>query len=124
MIHRLIFFHIYNSYYKNGTYRNDIPHLTAFFIVGAGFSMLILTVILFTSKVLFGATFSKLVVMSIFVAPMPLFTYQYLYKSKYKLIYKEFRKSKWDTLRVKVMCWLLPLVGFISIVLYSYAFNR
>jgi len=124
MIFRLIFFHVYNSYYKNGSYRNDIPHLTAFFIVGAAFSMLILTLILYTSKVLFDLTFSKLVVMAFFVVPMPLFAFQFLYKSKYKLIYKEFRKSKWDTSSIKVLCWLVPLFGFISIVLYAYTFNR
>ena len=124
MILKLFFFHIYNTYYKNGRFKNDTPHLTAFCIVSAAVSMLLASAVLAIGKLGLGAIFSKIQVMIFFCVPLPFLWYYLLFGKKYKTIYAEVRKSKYDKSLFKILSWSVIVIAFGSIVLFSYIFNR
>jgi hypothetical protein len=121
---RLIYFHIYNTYYKDGKYRNDIPHLTAFGIVGCCLSIILLAVLFTIHQFFFHERISIQLVVLPFIILLGMFYYMFLYESKYIGIYEEFKNSKWDTWSIKFLSWSILFVAFLLIGLYAYIFNR
>lgn len=121
---KIYYFHIYNSYFKDGNYKNDIPSLTAFGIVGCSLATLFVTIL----TNLFVRIFNKLPnyfsVVSIFTLILFYLFFKLVYKFKYKKIYKEFKNSKWDRTIYKIFSWLVLPVAFVLIGLQAYIYNR
>ncbi len=119
----ILFFHVYNAYYKDGNYYNDVPHVTAFGIVGSSLSMLLTSILLVILRMLsIKPTYN--IVLVILVGSLLLLSYFFLFKKKYKVIYNLIKNSKWDNLRFKIISWVTIFLGFISIGVYGYIFNR
>ncbi|WP_223032942.1 hypothetical protein [Hanstruepera marina] len=119
----ILFFHVYNAYYKDGNYSNDIPHLTAYGIVACSLSMLFTSILLFTFALL-DVKLAKISVIILFVGFLLLLFYYFFYEKKYATIYNLIKDSKWDNFRFKIASWLIVILGFVSVVVYSYLFNR
>jgi len=120
---RLIYFHIYNSYHKDGNYKNDMPHLTALGIV-CSLSMILLSTMFVAYQLLFKQRPTLGMVGTPFVIFLAYFYFALVHDSKYQSIYSEFKNSKWDTTVIKVLSWSAMLVAFIMIGLCAYIFNR
>ncbi|PSR55087.1 hypothetical protein AHMF7605_17040 [Adhaeribacter arboris] len=123
-IFKIVYFHIYNSYYKDGYYSNDIPHLTAFGIVGCSLAGLVLFAIALINHLVNEDRLSKPIVylacvIALFAAFLLLFN-----KRKYNQIYEEMKDSKYDSKIFKFFAWMFILLGFAVMPLYSYLFNR
>ncbi|NQZ77537.1 MAG: hypothetical protein HRT61_15765 [Ekhidna sp.] len=118
-----IYFHIYNVYYKDGNYNNDIPHLTAFGLVGSSFSLILAAVVSLSNYLLGRQRLSFEFAVFIIVLGLIFFFFKFLYGSRYEKIYNEIRKSKVDNIWFKILSWLLVLAGFGCVGLYSYVFN-
>ena len=115
---KIIYFHIYNSYYKNGSYNNDIPHLTAFGLVACSLSFLLFIPIAILFRTTFGNLLPVWLVYSILLSFMILFIYMFLYRRKYEDIYTEIRKSKWDNALMKITSWSIIILAFISFLVF------
>jgi hypothetical protein len=121
---RLIYFHIYNSYYKDGNYTNDIPHLTAFGIVGCSVSIISLSAIFTVYQLIFDKRLTTVMVVVPFVMLLACLFYLLMYDSKYKAIYSEFKGSESDTVTIKILSWSVLVIAFVLIGLYAYIFNQ
>lgn len=124
MILKVLFFHVYNAYYKDGSYKNDIPHLTAFCIVGCSLSIMIVVTVLIFLKSTSNTTLSKELIIFLTFACLSVFGYIFLVGSKYKSIYQEVKGSKWDSIGFKILSWFIVIVGFAFAGLFAYMFNR
>jgi hypothetical protein len=121
---RLIYFHIYNSYYKDGDYDNDIPHLTAFGIVGCSLSIILLAIMFSVYLLLLSERPTFGIVVVPFVILLVYFYFTLMHDSKYQAIYSEFKNSKWDTTILKVLSWATMPVAFVLAGLFAYIFNH
>ncbi|WP_418513990.1 hypothetical protein [Corallibacter sp.] len=119
----ILFFHVYNAYYKDGNYSNDIPHLTAYGIVGFSLSTLFTTTIMFILTLL-NIKLIDYYFLVILVGTLLLLFYYFFYEKKYDTIYNLIKDSKWDNFRFKIASWLIVFLGFASVFVYSYLFNR
>lgn len=120
----VIYFHVYNSYYKDGSYKNDIPHLTAFGIVGVSLSLLIVGI---GNIIKFTLTEHKLSTQGYLWLMLPsllLFYFLFLNKAKYNDIYNEFKNSGWDRATMKVLAWVVVIIGFVSFAASAFAFKN
>ena len=124
MIFRVLFFHIYNAYYKNGNYKNDIPHLTAFGIVGTSLSIMIVVTVLFVLKTAAETELPKLLIILLTIVCLAFFGFLFLVKSKYSSIYQQIKGSKWDNIGFKILSWVIVILGFAFAGLFAYIFNR
>lgn len=121
---RLIYFHIYNTYYKDGNYTNDIPHLTAFGIVGCSVTIILLSLIFSIYQLIFDKRLTTVMVVVPFVISLAFLFYSLMYDSKYKVIYSEFKDSKLDTTPLKILSWSVLLIAFVLIGTFAYIFNQ
>jgi len=121
---KLIYFHIYNSYYKDGNYTNDIPHLTAFGIVGCSVSIILLSAIFSVYQLIFDRRLTTVMVVVPFVISLAYLFYSLMYDAKYKAIYSEFKDSKWDTVVIRILSWSVLVIAFVLIGSYAYIFNQ
>lgn len=96
-IFKIIFFHIYNSYYKDGNYSNDIPHLTAYGLAGCSWSTLFTTLILIAGQQITGKKLETEYFLSSMIILLIAIALGTLYKKRYEIIYCEIKESKWDT---------------------------
>jgi hypothetical protein len=121
---KVIYFHIYNLYYKNGKYTNDIPWLTAYGIAASSFSCLLVSLIATVYSIITDLRISKINCLITFAAGYIIFYFIYLNQSNYNNIYNLVKGSKWDTKPVRIATYLMIAIGFASVGLYSYLFNR
>ena len=121
---KIIYFHIYNAYYKDGGFKNDIPSLTAYGIVAPSLSFIILTTTAVIYNQLTGARLPYKVCFVIVSIALLIFFFLFMYKKNYNKIYTEIKKSQWDNITMKIVTWAIVLIGFLSVGLYSYIFNR
>jgi hypothetical protein len=124
MILKVIFFHIYNVYYKDGNYKNDIPYLTAFGIVACSLSIIIVVSVLLLLKGTLETTLSKESIILLTVVCLSIFSYIFLIRSRYKSIYQEIKGSKWDNVGFKALSWVIVVAGFAFAGLFAYIFNQ
>ena len=120
-----IYFHVYNAYYKDGNYTNDIPHLTAYGIVGCSLSLLLTVIVLLINYLINSAdriSFNITIVISLLGLIVCFFLF--LFKKRYKKVYVEIKGSKFDNFIFKLLAWLIVAIGFVSVVLYSYLLNQ
>lgn len=120
---RLIYFHIYNSYYADGNYQSDIPHLTAFGIVGCSFSVILLVITFATCQFFFAFEPSVVLVTVLFICLLMVFYFVLLHKRRYAAIYLEFKNSKYDATLMRVISWLVLIIAFVMAVTYAYYFD-
>ena len=121
---KIVYFHIYNTYYKDGNYSNDIPHLTAYGIVGCSISVLFTTIVLLILKLFTTINLAYSEVIIIMILSLIFFLYFFLFNRKYDKIYKEIKDTNLDTLPFKILSWIIIAVSFFSIVFYTYIFNQ
>lgn len=120
----VIYFHVYNSYYKDGNYKNDIPHLTAYGVVGVSLSLLIVGI---GNIIKFSLTEHKLSTQGYLWLMLPsllLFYFVFLNKGKYNDIYKELKGSDWDKTAIKILAWVIVIIGFVSFAASAFAFKN
>jgi hypothetical protein len=112
-----LFFGVFNSYYKDGNFKNDIPWYTAMMIFGAMFFLNVSSVMmLFSSKS--GYPVSKQVGFIIGGCCVLLSYFLFAWKKRYENIYSEF--SKYDRRQRSInrlMGWLyVALSIFVAII--------
>lgn len=119
-----IYFHVYNAYYKDGNYANDIPHLTAFGIVGCSLSLFLAVG---ASLIYYSLNESRLsleFIVVVLTIGLILLFFQFLFQKKYEKIYEEIKGSELDSLSFKILAWLIIVTGFVMVGLYAYLFNQ
>jgi heme/copper-type cytochrome/quinol oxidase subunit 2 len=121
---RILYFHIYNTYYKDGNYSNDIPHLTAFGLVGCSLSLLATTGIVFMNYQLTGQRMNTELTIGIVTIGVLIILFGTLYQRKYESIYEEIKGTTWDNTLTKAFSWLVTIIGFLTVGVYAYIFNR
>jgi hypothetical protein len=111
-----LFFGIYNSYYKDGNYKNDIPWYTAMMIFGAMF-FLNVSLILSLLSPRKGFPVNKPMALVIGGCCVLLSYFLFVWKKRYVSIYETYSKYN-DRQKVinKVLSWLY-FIG--SIILFS-----
>lgn len=120
----VLFFHVYNHYYQNGNDDNDIPHLTAWGIVGCSFSCLLATMTALTITMVSDERIVKPLAIGIMVLGLILTFFQFLYQSRYSKIYEEIRGTNYDSVLFKTLTWAVVAAGFISTGIFAYIFNQ
>lgn len=120
----VIYFHVYNSYYKDGNYKNDIPHLTAFGIVGVSLSLLLVGIGNIIKFVLTEHKLSTQGYLWLMLSSLLLFYFAFLNKGKYNDIYKELKSSEWDKTTIKILAWVIVIIGFVSFAASAFAFKN
>ena len=119
-----IFFHIYNTYYKDGDYTNDIPHFTAFGWVGTSMGAWLAVMMALVNYLLTKSRPSFELVVLVMVGSLALLYPLLLYQRRYARIYEQIKGSNMDTPSMKVVAWVIVVGGFLSISLYAYIFNQ
>lgn len=120
----VVFYHVYNCYYKDGNYTNDIPHVTAYGLVGTSLSMFNVVVFALFNNFINNTKLSMEILLTIAILSMLLFFFLFLFNSRYDRIYNEMKGSKRDTLFMRVVAWGVVVMGFVSVGLYSYIFSQ
>lgn len=121
---KAIFFHVYNFYYKDSSYTNDIPHLTAFGIVGCSLSCVLAAGVASINHLLNASRLSKPAVFIVYVLGLLISFLLFYANRRYDKIYEEIKDSKYDTITYKILSWVIVILGFSLIGIYSYLFNR
>lgn len=123
-----LFYIIYNSYYKHGKYKNDIPPLTVFGIFCiATFSVII--GIVYSFYLINDPTYfrtHKAPGKGIFFAVAVIITYASFYNNKrYKLIYNRFKDvSKYDSLTYRFIAFVIMFLFIISSMIFMLVYNK
>ncbi len=120
---RLFYFHIYNTYYKDGDYTSDIPHLTAYGWVGTSLGCTVLVIFSIVGDMINGARMPNAVVWFAFGVTLPVAYFYFVYKRKYERIYTEFKGSKMNRKQIKIVSWVFVLAQFIIMIIYLKMFN-
>lgn len=112
-----LFFGIFNSYYKDGNYKNDIPWLTAMSIFAAMFFLNITSILdLFSNRE--GYPVSKSMGYVIGVTGVLLSYVLFVSGKRYEIIYKTFsildRKQR---LKNKIAAWFYVLMSIVIAIL-------
>jgi len=127
MIDRL-FYIVYNSYYKHGKYKNDIPPLTVFGIFCvATFSILIS--IAYAIYLLKDPTYfrtHRAPSKTIYFISAALITYLlFYYKKRYKSIYDKFKDIEhYDTFKGKFIAFFIMVLIIISPIVFMLIYNK
>jgi hypothetical protein len=121
---KIIYFHVYNAYYKNGNYKNDIPHLTAYCITATSTGSFVLTLVALVNHRFTGTRMSKEGCVIVYAICLILFYGLFMYKARYADVYTSIKGSVWDTITVKIIVWIVVFLEYASIGLYSYIFNN
>ncbi|WP_017733498.1 hypothetical protein [Nafulsella turpanensis] len=117
---KVVYFHIYNSYYKDGNYSNDIPHLTAFGIVGCSLGFMLTTLAASVVKFLDGEKLATTGIYPIMIVGLTITFFMFMYKSKYRKVYYDIKGSAYDRLPFKIAAWITVLAGFISFMICAF----
>jgi hypothetical protein len=121
---QVIYFHVYNAYYKDGNFKNDIPHLTAFGIVSCSLGLMIVGI---ANLIKYSLTQHKLSAQEYLWLMLPsllLFYFLFLHKGKYSDIYKSLKGSDWDKSAIKILIWAIIFMGFASFAALAFAFKN
>lgn len=116
--YKLIFFHIFKRYYKNGEFRNDIPWLTASVIIGVSSSFYVLSLVVLTYYVFIDNNVPTLNKTHIIICGFVFAAINYLwftYKKRYLKIYEEYRTSNKNNRVTEVLSWIYIIMGFASV---------
>ncbi len=114
-----IYFHIYNAYYKDGNYTSDIPHLTAFGIVGTSQSVLLTSLFLVLNEEFFLIDIGKELFIGLLVSLILIFYLLLLHGKKYERIYEEQKGSGNDNIGFKVFSWVYVVLSFAAFFGYA-----
>lgn len=119
----ILYFHVYNAYYQDGNYSNDIPHLTAYGIVGCSLSFALASILL-TIAGLASNNLPSWIFFVFIILGLLLSYFLFLHKKRYQMIYERIKNSKYDHLFFKILSWFIIICGFAQFVLYVFFFNR
>jgi hypothetical protein len=124
MITFIIYFHIYNAYYQDGNFKNDIPPLTAYGIVGCSLSLIIAALVNLIKFSIISRKLSNQEYLLVVIPSMVLFYFLLSHKKKYETIYQKLKNSSFDKLLIKVLAWSIIFFGLLSFVLIAYLFKN
>jgi Ca2+/Na+ antiporter len=116
--YKLIFFHIFKRYYKDGKFTNDIPWLTASVIVGISSSFYLLSLVVLSYFFFIDHNVPPLNKYPILICGFAFAVVNYLwftYKKRYLKIYEEYRTSNKNNKVTAVLSWIYIIVGFASV---------
>lgn len=120
---KIIYFHIFNTYYRDGNYSNDIPILTASGVFGCCLSIILLSVLLFIGRVFVDFEPSKESVIVALVLLIAFFYWILMSKKRSYKIYQQVKNTKWDKPIFKILSWLIMPFAVMIAALYAYMFN-
>lgn len=115
--YKIIFFHIFQCFYKGGKYSNDIPSLRSTVVVSVSSSFYLLSSFYWIYFLLFNEK-PKLAEHSITVCGFLFVIANYVwfnYRRKYLLIYEKYVYSRVNTRIVALACWVYVLSGFATV---------
>ncbi len=118
MINKL-FYIIYNTYYKHGNYKNDIPPLTVFgifytAIVSTCFSM-ITGIAMVNDPIFFNQHLPKIIMPLLLITSVAITYFSFYYKKRYKLIYNKYKDNlNYDSLFSKILAFTIIVILIIS----------
>lgn len=113
--YKIIFFHVFRRYYKDGKFTNDIPWLTTSVIVGvsSSFYLLSLTVLFYfffiDHDVPQLSKYPILICGFVFAVANCLW---FTYKKRYLKIYQEYRISDKNNKVTAVLSWIYIIFGY------------
>lgn len=111
--YNLIFFYVFNAYYKDGNYKSDIPWLTASGIMGVATFVHIINlfdVILFTiGRKIIGSSFFVPIGICITVLVCGYF----IIGKRYMRIYEKYKETGKTNKRAKVLSWTYIFSSFL-----------
>jgi len=117
-LYKLIFFHIFKRYYKNGTFKNDIPWLTASVILGVSSSFYVISLLILSYYVFIDNDVPTLNKYPIIICGFVFVVINYLwftYKKRYLKIHEEYQISNKSNKITEVLSWIYIIVGFASV---------
>jgi hypothetical protein len=115
-----IFFGIFNTYYKDGNYKNDIPEYTAMMIFGAMFFLNILALLWFFSSG-DGSPISKPIAFVIGGFCVLLSYLLFMYRKRYESIYNAFSSYNRRQRQLnKLVAWTYIALSFLAIFLPAF----
>jgi hypothetical protein len=116
--YKLIFFHIFKRYYKNGSFTNDIPWLTASVIVGLSSFFYVLGLLVLAYFFFIDHNVPKLKKYPLLISGFAFAITNYLwftYKKRYLKIHAEYRTSNKNNKVTEVLAWIYVIVGFATV---------
>lgn len=123
-----LFYLIYNSYYKDGEYKNDMPNLTVGGIFIVFFCSLFLSGVLLISKLYPTSKHESenKIWLILLILLSSLFTFiRFFYKKKYQQIYNQHKSnSALNSFTGKVIGFTIVILGIISPILCSFLANK
>ena len=119
--YKIIFYHLFKRYYKDGKYKNDIPWLTAagilsvstFFLLTGFFTLIYY---LFVKKNVPQLDYKFTLLGFLFTA---LNCFWFANKKHYLRIYEEYKTSKVNNTITEILSWLFVILGFASLAIVA-----
>jgi hypothetical protein len=119
-----IYFNIFNSYYKNGRYKNDIPWVTAWGILSAALTFYTFSIISLLRIIRYGTlngfVFPKPLGFAIGTFFMIVGYFLFLKNKRYLIIYNEFKKYDQtisNKRKGRIISWTFIFLSFIVFVI-------
>lgn len=120
--YKLIFFHIYKRYYKDGQYSNDIPWLTVSVILGVSSFFYLLSLAVLIYSIFCDCEIQSLNKNPIIILGFVLVGVNYLWffnNRHYLKIYEKYRISENNNKFSELLSWLFVIMGFVSVPLVA-----
>lgn len=112
----LLYFGIYNFYYKDGNFKSGIPSYTSMMIFAGCFFANISFLILLFSENMNAFPFGKSEAIMVAIACAFISFFLFVWKKKYERIYNEFKDSDRRTVH-NFFSWLYVCVSFLLLIL-------
>lgn len=116
--YRLIFFHVFKVYYKDGNYKNDVPWFTATVLISASlWTYFTSAMVIFVN--LLGSDFSNVVSKNVFIGLAFVFvivnTVYFKRGARYIHIFRKHRHSANDKRSIGALSWFIVIGGLLSL---------
>lgn len=116
--YKVIFFHVFQRFYKNGKFTNDIPWLTASVIMGVSSSFYLLSLTVLFYFFFFDHNVPPLNKYLILICGFVFTFINYLWlthQKRYLKIYEEYRTSDKNNKVTAMLSWAFIILGLASV---------
>ena len=116
--YKIIFFHVFKRYYKDGKFTNDIPWLTASIIVSVSSSFYVFSLMDLFCFFLIDQNLPMVDGYSFHIIGFAFALANYLWfthQRRYLKIYEEYRKSDKNNNVTAILSWIYIILGFASV---------
>ncbi|MCG3164424.1 MAG: hypothetical protein POELPBGB_00178 [Bacteroidia bacterium] len=125
--YKIIFFHVFKRYYKNGMYKNDLPWLTASSIIAVSSSFYVFSFYLLAYYFINGYMpdhLEKRIIIPIgFLIVIPIVIW-FVSKKRYLTIYNELRTSHSNHKSSEILSWLFVFGAYLLFVVLTLLRNK